>query len=167
MYTKKKFAQKFVPAKYTLKIGFAQATCFTILSPILGVWPPYLGAGLECIRPNFLHTNLIHWASKKSMPRRFSASWKHNPKIWGCARNVKIGLASFFVMTYPQKRLCIHLYHKNLVRPQNMGAKLPTQRICHVLPWLRKTHRNWCVVHKHGFGWQIRSTGSSAPIFWV
>ena len=101
------------------------------------------------------------------MPRWFSPSWDSISQIWGCARNVKIGLASFFVMTYPQKRLCIHLYHKNLVRPQNMGAKLPTQRICHVLPWLRKTHRNWCVVHKHGFGWQIRSTGSSAPIFWV
>ena len=100
--TSKKFAQKFVPAEYTLKLGFAQVTCFTILSPILGVWPPYLGAGLECICLNFLHTNLRHWSSKKSMPRRFSASWKHDPKIWGCVRNAKIGLASIFSMPNTQ-----------------------------------------------------------------
>ena len=100
--TSKKIAQKFVPAEYTLKLGFAQVTCFTILSPILGVWPPYLGAGLECICLNFLHTNLIHWASKKSMSHRFSASWKHNPKIWGCVRNAKIGLTSFFSMPNTQ-----------------------------------------------------------------
>ena len=28
-------------------------------------------------------------------------------------------------------------------------------------------HRNWGFVHKHVFGFQIRSTGSSGPIFWV
>ena len=85
-----------------------------------------------------MHVNLRHWTSKKSMSRRFSVSWKHNPKIWGCVRTVKIGLASIILMSIPRKRYVPCLYDKNVVRSQNMGGKLTVDRIYHAHPCLRK-----------------------------
>ena len=47
-----------------------------------------------------------------------------------------------------------------------MVAELPVERICQPKPCLCTTHQIWGVVHNHGCTWQIRYTGSSAPIFW-
>ena len=47
-----------------------------------------------------------------------------------------------------------------------MGAELPVFRICHPKPCSRKTHPILgCILRTHGFGWQIRNNGRSAPIF--
>ena len=61
-----------------------------------------------------------------------------NPQIWGYARTVKISAKSIFCMPNPPKRFCAHLYYKNVVRPQNMGAELPVLRICNPHPCLCK-----------------------------
>ena len=165
MHTKKNIAQKFVPAKYTLKLGFAQVTHFPIFSRIHGVWPPYLGAGIEFIRPNFWHVNLRHWASKKLMPRWFSASWKHNPNIWGCARSSKIGLTSIFLMFNTQNRCTAHLHDQKLVRPQNMGAELPVLRICHAHPCLRKHPKFGVLCTTTGLAGKYVLLGVQRPYF--
>ena len=69
MHTKTNIAQKFVPAKYTLKLGFAQVTRFPIFSPNHGVCPPYLGGGLIFMCPKFSQTAFGVRCSKKEMPR--------------------------------------------------------------------------------------------------
>ena len=50
---------------------------------------------------------------------------------------------------------------------QNMGPKLPVERICQPKPCLCTTHEFRCVVHKHWWEWKICSIGSLGPIFWV
>ena len=48
----------------------------------------------------------------------------------------------------------------------NTEVELPKTRICHPKPCSRKTHPILgCILRAHGFGWQIRNNGRSAPIF--
>ena len=101
-YTRKNATLKFAPFKYTLKLGFAQTTDFGILGPIFGVWPPYLGGGVEISCPNFSHANLGRWASKKLMPRRFSASWTLIPKFGVVPETWKSGWHQLFWCPTPK-----------------------------------------------------------------
>ena len=80
-------------------------------------------------------------------------------------QRAEIGLASNFLCSHTNKRYEIQLYNKILAYLRNMGAKRPLFRICHPDPCVRKKHpKMGYVLRGHGFGWQIRNTGSSAPI---
>ncbi len=47
------------------------------------------------------------------------------------------------------------------------GGRTPSKTYLACPPVFVHKHRNWGFVHNHVFGCQIRSTGSSGPIFWV
>ena len=116
-----------------------------VLSSFFVVCPPYLGGGLIFNCRKFWHINFGTWASKNLMPSRFSSSWKANGQIWRCARNTKISLASIILIPNPQNWYVPCFYDKNVVRPQNMGPRLPIEQICHSHPCLCK-HTKICVL---------------------
>ena len=88
-----------------------------------------------------------------------------NAKLWHCSRALEIGLASIFLFSNTS-RWCASLLH-SIIHDclRNMGAEFPIFRILHANPCLNRMHpKMGCVLREHGFGWQIRNTGSSAPI---
>ena len=88
-----------------------------------------------------------------------------NAKLWHCSRALEIGLASIFLFSNTS-RWCASLLH-SIIHDclRNMGAEFSIFRILHANSCLHRIHpKMGCVLREHGFGWQIRNTGSSAPI---
>ena len=88
-----------------------------------------------------------------------------NAKLWHCSRDLKIGLVSIFSIPHTNGRYVPVLYNKILDCLRNLGAELTLFHILHANPWARKTYPKIAyVLRAHGFGCQIRNTGSLAPI---
>ena len=76
-------------------------------------------------------------------------------------------LAINFHDTRPPKMVCPLIITQKLSSLPKYGSQTPSRTYFAPHPVFAKTHKNLCVVHKHGFECKIRSTGSSTPIFWV
>jgi len=50
--------------------------------------------------------------------------------------------------------------------PTKYGATTPSRTYLAAKTVLAQAHQNWCVLCQHGFGSQMFSNGSWAPIFW-
>ena len=89
-----------------------------------------------------------------------------NDKFCHCSRGLKIGLALFFLCSHTNRWYVALLHNQIPVWLRNMGSKFPVFHFLHVNPCLRRMHpKLGSVLHRHGFGWQIRNTGSLDPIF--
>jgi len=89
-----------------------------------------------------------------------------NDKFCHCSRGLKIGLALFFLCSHTNRWYVALLYNQIPVWLRNMGSKFPVFHFLHANPCLRRIHpKLGSVLRRHGFGWQIRNTGSLDPIF--
>ena len=124
-----------------------------------------------CGRPCIVVCNWSQYHPLVFVPQKIDASpiftvSRINAKFQHCSRERKIGLRSIFLYSNTNRWYCAQLYNKILDCLRNMGAELPVFRIFHTIPCAQKMHPKMvCFLCQHGFGWQIRNTGSSAPIF--
>ena len=123
-----------------------------------------------CGQSNIILCNRLIYHASVFKPEQIDASpisgvSRINAKLWHCSRELKIGLVSIFLCSHTDGWYVPQLHNKILACLRNMGAERPLFRICHPNPCVRKIHpKMGCVLREHCFGWQIRNTGSSAPI---
>ena len=138
VHTKKFVRHLFESVQICAKLGLARTRCFAWFELIIWSLRPIFGGQTSIILSKLWTCHCGELCINKIDGALIFAVLENNPKIWDCVRRVKIGLRSIFGMLISPQWYGALLEHKNLVHSQNLGAKLPVDRIYHAHPCLRK-----------------------------
>ena len=109
--------------------------------------------------------HVLMWENEKINAAPIFDVYRINYEFWHYFRDLKIGEASVFLCSHINRWYGALLYTKIPDWLRNMGIEFTLFHILHAKPCLHRMHpKMGCVLRQHGFGWQTRNTGSSAPM---
>ena len=152
-HTEKKWHSCIQECEFWPILEFSTHTYVCVLGVILGISSPYFAVSLVCYHA--IGGGITRWCviTKKIDAAPVFVVSRINVKLRHCSRDLKIGLASFFVCSHTNGRYTPLLHNKILDCLWNMGAELPLFRIFHANPCMCKTHpKMTCILREHGFG---------------